>query len=230
MPTIDTLSARQTAIADVSAVVTLNGQTVSTPAVKLRGPADVIGVDANQVVRTDPRPGSNDFEPNCFPSIEFDRADFPWLFTPARANTNGQLRPWLCLVVVQKQAGVTLASPTDAPLPTLTSTAPAKSTLELPDLKDSWAWGHTQASADDSTQVGGALNGPPEQSLSRLVCPRVLAANTDYIACVVPAFDLGRKAGLGLQILDTDLTAAAALTAAWSSTAPPAGSPPATVV
>ena len=33
-----------------------------------------------------------DFEPNCFPSIEFDRADFPWLFTPARANTNGQLR------------------------------------------------------------------------------------------------------------------------------------------
>ena len=68
--------------------------------VRLRGPADVVGIDVHQVVRTDPRPGTADFEPNCFPSIEFDRADFPWLFTPARANANGQLRPWLCLVVI----------------------------------------------------------------------------------------------------------------------------------
>jgi hypothetical protein len=32
----------------------------------------------------------------------------------------------------------------------------------------------------------------------------------------VPTFDLGRKAGLGLPILDTDLTAANALVPAWS--------------
>ena len=55
----------------------------------------------------------------AFPSIEFDRADFPWLFTPARANTNGQLRPWLCLVVVRQQDGVQLMSVPDAPLPQL---------------------------------------------------------------------------------------------------------------
>ena len=66
-------------------------------------------------------PNTTDFEPNCFPSIEFDRADFPWLFTPARANTNGQLRPWLCLVVVREQDGVQLTSTVDAPLPTLKS-------------------------------------------------------------------------------------------------------------
>ena len=59
-------------------------------------------------MRTDPRPDTSDFEPNCFPSIEFDRPDFPWLFTPARANANAQLRPWLCLVVVRKQDGVQL--------------------------------------------------------------------------------------------------------------------------
>ena len=48
-----------------------------------------------------------------------------------------------------------------------------------------------------------ALNGSPELSLSRLICPRILAPNTDYIACVVPTFDLGRKAGLGIAITDS---------------------------
>src|SRR5690242_7459899 len=62
--------------------------------VHLRGPADVVGIDVHQVVRTEPRPGSSNFESNLFPSIEFDRPDFPWLFTPAKANTDATLRPW----------------------------------------------------------------------------------------------------------------------------------------
>ena len=59
--------------------------------------------------------------------------------------------------------------------------------------------------------AGAALNGPPQLSLSRLVCPRLLTANTDYLACVVPTFELGRKAGLGLPIADTELTGTNAL-------------------
>ena len=64
---------------------------------------DAVGIDPNQVIRTDPRAGANDFESNCFASIEFDRPDLPWLLTPARANSAKQLRPWLCLVVLRKQ-------------------------------------------------------------------------------------------------------------------------------
>jgi hypothetical protein len=216
--TADTLGSNQSAVASVAAALTLNGTPVPAISVRLRGPADVVGIDTNQVVRTDPRPATTDFEPNCFPSIEFDRADFPWLFTPARANANAQLRPWPCLVVVQKQAGVTLTSTPDAPLSTLQIAAPARPVVELPDLKDCWAWAHAQVAADNSTQpeVDKALNGAPELSLSRLVCPRILAPETDYIACVVPTFELGRKAGLGLPILDTDLTAVNALAPAWS--------------
>jgi hypothetical protein len=216
--TADTLGSHQSAVASVAVALTLNGTPVPAISVRLRGPADVIGIDTNQVVRTDPRPGTSDFEPNCFPSIEFDRADFPWLFTPAGANANGQLRPWLCLVVVQKQAGMTLASTPDAPLPTLPIPA-----MELPDLKDCWAWAHAQVAANDSSQaaVAEALNGRPELSLSRLVCPRILAPATDYIACVVPTFDVGRQAGLGLPILDADL---ASLAPAWSF--PPASPDP----
>lgn len=219
--TVDTLGPGQSAVADVSVTLAVNEAALPPVLVRLRGPADVVGIDAHQIIRTDPRPGSGDFEPNCFPSLEFDRADFPWLFTPVRANGDAQLRPWLCLVVVRRQSGVQLASTPDAPLPTLRISGEAKAFAELPDLKESWAWAHGQAAADstsDPAAVGNALNGSPSLSLSRLVCPRILAANTDYLACVVPTFELGRKAGLGLAIADSELTAANALAPAWTLT------------
>ena len=220
--TVDTLGPRQAAVADISVTLNINNAPLPATSVRLRGPADVVGIDAHQIVRTDPRPGTNDFESNCFPSIEFDRADFPWLFSPARANANSQLRPWLCLVVVRKQDGVQLGSTVNAPLPTLQIVAPAKPFLELPNLLECWAWAHAQAAADNTTDpnaVSNALDGAPELSLSRLICPRMLAADTDYIACVVPTFELGRKAGLGLPIADADLTAQSALAPAWTLTA-----------
>jgi hypothetical protein len=220
--TVDTLGSAQPAVADVSVALKVNSEAVPEVPLRLRGPADVVGIDRHQVVRTDPRPNTSDFEPNCFPSIEFDRADFPWLFTPAKANTNGQLRPWLCLVVVRQQDGVQLTSVPDAPLPQLRIAAPAKPFIELPDLKDCWAWAHGQAAADstvDPDAVGAALNGAPHLSLSRLVCPRLLTPNTDYLACVVPAFNLGRKAGLGQAIADAELTAVNASAPAWTLTA-----------
>ena len=220
--TVDTLGSSQPAAADVSVVLNLNTRALPAVPLRLRGPADVVGIDRHQVVRTDPRPNTSDFEPNCFPAIEFDRADFPWLFTPARANTNGQLRPWLCLVVVRQQDGVQLMSVPDAPLPQLRIATPAKPFLELPDLKDCWAWTHGQAAADntvDPNAVGAALNGAPHLSLSRLVGPRLLTPNTEYMACVVPTFALGVKAGLGQAIADTELTAMNAMAPAWTLTA-----------
>ncbi|MDM0047976.1 hypothetical protein [Variovorax sp. J22R115] len=216
--TPDSLGAGQHAVADLSAVLSVNGSAAPPVTVRLRGPADVVGIDANQIVRRDPRPGSIDFEPNYFAAIEFDRPDFPWLFTPARADATGKLRPWLSLVVVRKQDGVSLGPTVDAPCTALQIAAPASLAAELPDLVDSWAWAHAQAAARDAAQVGGALAGSPALSLSRLLCPRILRADTDYIACVVPTFELGRKAGLGLPIADTDLVAANALAPAWTPT------------
>src|SRR5262249_47044240 len=202
-------------VATVAAAVTLNGAAVPGVAVKLRGPADVIGIDTNQIVRTDPRPATNDFEPNCFPSIEFDRPDFPWLFTPARASGASQLRPLPCLVVVRKQAGVTLGSAPDSPSSTLTIDAPARPAVELPDLTDSWAWAHAQAAAGSAKDaLDAAFNGGPELTLSRLVCPRLLAGDTDYIACVVPTFELGRRTALGIPVTDADL-GTTALAPSW---------------
>jgi hypothetical protein len=221
--TPDTLGANQPGVASLSAALAINTAAMPPVTVRLRGPADVVGIDASQIIRREPKPGTTDFEPNYFPCIEFDRADFLWLFTPAAA-ANAKLRPWLCLVVVRQQDGVMLASSVGAPLPSLQIAAPANPAAELPDLSECWAWAHTQAAGADSTvdSVRRALEGPPELSLSRLICPRILSPNTAYIACVVPTFELGRKAGLGLTIADADLIAAAALAPAWSlSPAPP---------
>jgi len=222
--------AKQDAIAALTPALTLNGNSVTAPSVKLRGPADVIGIDANQVVRTDPRPGTTDFEPNCFPCIEFDRPDFPWLFTPTSPNAD-QIRPWICLVVVQKQAGVALSSSADTPTATLQIAAPLPA-VELPDLNDSWAWAHAQVAVDDNSApqlITNGLNGTPDLSLSRLICPRTLSPNTDYIACVVPTFEVSRKTGLGLAVADADLLSSkTGLAPAW--TFPASGPVPAVLL
>src|ERR1700752_1270418 len=76
--------------------VTMNLSINATPAVQQRvrlyGPGDVTGIDQQQIVRTEPRAQSTDFEPNYFPAIEFDRPDYPWLFTPGKADASGRLR------------------------------------------------------------------------------------------------------------------------------------------
>lgn len=220
--TPDSLGAAQNAVVDISVTLSVNGQAAPAMPVRLRGPADVLGIDASQIIRTDPRPGSTDFEPTYFPCVEFDRPDYPWLFTPAAADGASKLRPWMCLVVVRKQDGVTLGPLPDAPLPVLQISSPAKPGNELPDLVDCWAWAHAQAASPDSNAgtVKATLNGPVDASLSRLVCPRVLAPDTDYIACVVPTFELGRRTGVGTPVVDADLTmptAATPLAPAWKT-------------
>src|SRR5688500_1586833 len=46
--------------------------------VALYGPADVLGLDASVVVRTDPRKNVQDFEPNFLPMVELSEPDLPW--------------------------------------------------------------------------------------------------------------------------------------------------------
>ena len=64
------------------------------------------------------------------------------------------------------------------------------------------------------------LAGRPERTASRLICPRRLDPNTSYLACVVPAFEAGRRAGLGLPPEAAD---DASLRPAWRS---PGRTPP----
>lgn len=206
-------------VVTVEATLQVNGAHPVTRTVRLHGPGDVTGIDPQQVIRTEPRHLAQDFEPNYFPAIEFDRPDFPWLFTPAKAAADGRLRPWLCLVVVRKQGGGTLRTGPGQLLPVLETRID-----ELPELSESWAWAHAQVAGSPKEDLGSALGGDPALTLSRLLCPRRLDPNTEYLACVVPAFDLGRKAGLGEKITAEDEKKPLQL--AW----PPKPGPPPDVV
>jgi hypothetical protein len=182
----------------------------------LYGPGNITGLDAREVIRTEPQQFMTDFEPNYFPLVEFDRPDFPWLFTPEVPDGNRRLRPWICLVVVQKE-NATLTIDANRLLPVLDC-----SRQELPKLEDSWAWAHTQI-VSSSANISDPLNhevlkqvlkGNPERTLSRLLGPRRLAPNTAYYACLVPTYEIGRKVGLGETVTPEEEQA---LKPAWPS-------------
>jgi len=183
--------------AQVSVGITLSNLGEIPYALSLYGPGDVIGIDPQMIVRTEPRPSSSDVEPNYFALIEFDPPDFPWLFTPAKAGTGERLRPWCVLIVVDLDRAETPRTESGRPLPILTLSAEAAAT-ELPDLAESWAWAHTQLLAPaGNLNIATELADKPAANVSRLLAPRRLEAGKRYAACLVPAFDAGVRRGLG---------------------------------
>lgn len=188
----------------------LNGSKLSDVPVQIYGPGDITGFDPREIIRTEPQHLMANFEPNYFPFIEFDHPDFPWMFTPASAGAQGILQPWLCLVVVRRDSAI-LSMDTKKPLPMLD--CPLQ---ELPDLTEAWAWAHGQVARTASVpNMHDALT-KPDRNLSRLLCPRRLDAATAYYACLVPTFEVGRKAGLGETFTKDEEKA---LQTAWSVTA-----------
>src|SRR5262245_38108989 len=104
----------------------------------LYGPADIIGIDTRLIVRTEPKPGTRNFEPNYLAAIDFDPPDFPWLLTPADVDASNRVRPWLALVVIDRSVVRNLpALKPGQPLPSIEIPGAAAGT-ELPDLNESW--------------------------------------------------------------------------------------------
>ena len=197
------------AVATVDAAVTVNATDTAAVKVRLLGPGEVTGLDARQVVRTDPPDGALTFPPHLFPCVELDRPDLPWMFTPA--GPSGQrLSPWLVLVTVP--GSVTVAAGATDVLPSITVDV-----AELPPLDDAWAWAHVAVAQPAAALTGFDVNAlqdsAPEQVVARLISPRRLRPERSYLACLVPAFAAGRQAGLGQPVT------AGTLAPAWSGTA-----------
>ena len=194
----------------------------------LHGPEDVVGLDPAQVIRRVPEPGTPAADVGVFAHIELDDPDFPWRYTPFHERTTpdaaaaplrrvGTLTPWLCLVVVRRQPGVTLSYTPGDQLPVLTIAAPAVPADELPKHDELHAWAHVQVVGDlpaDRDDLSALLGGQPSRNLARLVCPRLLAGDTPYLACLVPTFAAGCQAGLGKEVV------AAADDRAWAPADP----------
>ena len=50
--------------------------------ITLVGPGDITGITPQQVIRTEPRAGTSDFEPNYLAAIDLYDEDFPWRYSP----------------------------------------------------------------------------------------------------------------------------------------------------
>lgn len=192
----DALSGNLAANAMLTPWVQINEFPPIEQTANLRGPGHVTALGAQTIMKVEPPDGTQDFENNYFPFVELQPADLPWRFTPASPGTNNQLRPWLVLVVVRQQTGVSIVSEPNAKLPVLRIEAPATPSMELPDLSDSSAWAHVQTTLPPS-ELTDALKTDASAAVARLMCPRYLEPNAAWIACLVPAFDVGRYAGLG---------------------------------
>jgi hypothetical protein len=168
----------------LSAWVELDGEEATTT-ISLRPPDHVISIDTSQISRRYPAPGTPDAEYGYFPHIEFTAPDLPWLLSPSCADegdtpatSTGRLRPWLVLVCFEDSLGQLFPG---APQRLIIAAS------ELPDLAESWGWGHVQ-SAVPNEQLDDALSGAEGLVLSRLVCPRQLEPNTHYRVALVNAW------------------------------------------
>jgi hypothetical protein len=192
--------------------------------VALFGPGDIIGIDKRAIVRVEPRHWITNFEPNYLAQIEFYDEDFPFRYTPAAPDpVRGRLRPWIALIVLAESEFANGRDMTDKPLPYID----IADLSVLPRADELWAWAHVHVNrpltASESELVSSDMNAvlpklasvlseDPDLAYSRLICPRRLEENTAYHAFVVPVFETGRRAGLGL-----DLGTISATMSAWSS-------------
>jgi len=185
---------RPTVTVDLNVTAQNPGSVTAVPTVTVHtfGPGDVLGIDPRQVVRTEPKDSTTNFEPNYLVGIEFDTPDFPWLFTPA-APAGDRIRPWVMLIVLKGTEFTPVAGVVN-PLPAIDVTSIAA----LQSLDDAWNWAHTQVSGDAGLAPTAASD--PSSVISRLLCPRRLDPETAYTAFVVPTFEIGRQTGLGLDV------------------------------
>lgn len=206
--------------------------------VELYGPGDVIGIDAAQISRREPENWVTNFEPNYFAAIEFYEEDFPWRYTPT-APAGRRLLPWLALIVVEEEGEFKEgASTKKRPLPYIEITTALENVF--PPAADGWAWAHAHFNAEFSTNVvetdadlaarkaEALIASHPDRACSRLLCPRKLKEKTGYHAFLVPAFESGRLAGLGIDQKPLFADAAntlSALSSAWGAYGTPANRP-----
>jgi hypothetical protein len=202
--------------ASVQVSFKVGGEPISKTA-HLLGPGDIVGINPRAIVKTEPRNWITDFEANYLPYIEFYEEDFPWRFTPAKAAgelDQSQLRPWIFLLVLTEEEFEEKGS--GGPLPAIEIKELIDPKELFPKKEQTGAWAHVHINQNvigsslqtkEQADIRGVeqtlatlLGANRDNASSRLLCPRKLKENTAYHAFVIPAFETGRLAGLGLEI------------------------------
>jgi hypothetical protein len=210
----------------------LDGSDLNVPYprdIAIYGAGDIVGIEQRAIIKNEPLNWITNFEPNYLPYIDFYDEDFPWRYTPAAPDSSkAQLRPWIMLVVLKETEFKDGANMKGRPLPFIDVT---DTSATFPNADELWAWAHVHVnrnivgnaddprSSDMATVIPafeGVLNQNADLAYSRIVSPRKLDANSLYHAFLIPTFESGRLAGLGLDPNDTAAEVHATFSA-WAS-------------
>lgn len=129
------------------------------------GPRDVVGLSQGTILRTAPVALARDVEATKLVHVDLAEIDLPWRYAPVKAAGDA-LRPWIVVLV-----GTIEELAIDGEWLRILQA----SVLADHDLSHSHLWAHVQ---DDGAQ-----------SIARILSPRRLAPETEYIAALVTAFD-----------------------------------------
>ena len=126
------------------------------------------------------------------------------------------MRPWLTLVVLKESEFEDASNVKDKPLPYFKLKEGSATSDIFPKPSELWAWAHVHVNTDLSngaasanvnsnlaainTALSNTISQNPDMAYSRILCPRKLEANVGYHAFVIPTFETGRLAGLGLDV------------------------------
>jgi hypothetical protein len=181
----------------VNVTALLSDGTQSSPVtLLLPGVGEVEPVKDSPDVRKYPLPDIPDAETEFFPLIEFREERAPWM-VPTLTGPYGPI-PWVCLVAVEMQDGISISSQGPGKPDVLRVESPAMPGMELPDPATSPLW--VSAFAPTTVQnIDGAepveTGSVTEYAGSRFVAPRRMKPQTTYLACLVPTFAASALAG-----------------------------------
>ena len=153
------------------------------------GPSDITQVFEQAISKVVPKPLSASMAPQYLPYIEFWEPDFPWRFSPVKPDACNRIRPWLALLVCEKNL---CAEKKLGDLNYVSFSVAGEEIYKsiFPSQEDFWKTAHAQGFSKETPLF------------SRLLALRAggdLKPLTEYVAFLVPAFETGRLAGLGFD-------------------------------
>lgn len=178
-----------------------SGETVNQP-LQFRGPGDILGIHPRMIARIEPPPGTNDFEPNYFPFLEFVDPDLLWRYSLEPTGTKTRAHPWLSLLALSSKEFDEIAS---SGVEVISRIRDDRELLSvpghlIPDLDDAWALAHVHLNGElAGDDVGEFVEQQPAASYCRLFCARYLQPETQYYALLVPNYRAALDAAMGIN-------------------------------
>ena len=170
---------------------------------KLAGPECVRSLKDEAVSKITPADKTVGKSYDYMPYIEFYEEDLPWRYTPM--ENQQKLEPWMVLVAL-KEGEFTLNMDLDTGYQVLKVESAASDIF--PNKEDFYQYAHVEINAPAGLSYDELLQyvkDHPEKGFSRLLCHRPLERLTRYWLFLLPAFETGRRAGLGLNTEGADV-------------------------